>query len=345
MDVVTGGLLGAAVSAGAAGKKDARAAAAIGFLAALLADADAFIRSEADPLLHLEYHRYFSHSLLFIPAGALIAAGAIWPVMRRRLPFGRIYAFAFLGYATAGLLDACTSYGTQLLWPFSDLRVAWDNIAIIDPVVTFCLAAGVIAAAIRRSPLPARIGFAIVVVYLLFGVVQRERAAEAQAELATGRGHVIERARVMPTIGNLVLWRSVYLENGSYHIDAVRVGIFAQERIYEGGSLPAFDADRDLPGDDRKSVLYRDVQRFRHFTQDYMAIQPGRPEVLGDVRYAILPNELQSLWGVTIDPTVPDSHVEFLHLGAARFDKWDAFWTMLRGDEMPGGDAINKENE
>jgi inner membrane protein len=212
-------------------------------------------------------------------------------------------------------------------------------------VVTICLGAGVIAAAIRRSPLPARLGFAIVVVYLLFGVVQRERAAEAQAELAAGRGHVIERARVMPTIGNLVLWRSVYEENGSYHVDAVRVGIFAQERIYQGDSLPAFDADRDLPGVDRSSVLFRDVERFRHFTQDWMAVQPGRPDVLGDVRYAILPDELRSLWGIALDLETPDEHADFMRFGGARSEKWDAFWMMLRGKALPGGGAVTKEND
>ncbi len=39
----------------------------------------------------------------------------LWPLLRKRLVFKKIYGFALLGYATSGLLDACTSYGTQLL--------------------------------------------------------------------------------------------------------------------------------------------------------------------------------------------------------------------------------------
>ena len=41
-----------------------------------------------------------------------------------------------MGYATHGLLDSCTSYGTQLFWPFSDVRVAWDTMSIVDPLFT-----------------------------------------------------------------------------------------------------------------------------------------------------------------------------------------------------------------
>ena len=40
------------------------------------------------------------------------------------------------GYATHGLLDACTSYGTVLFWPFSNERLTWNNISIVDPLLT-----------------------------------------------------------------------------------------------------------------------------------------------------------------------------------------------------------------
>ena len=50
--------------------------------------------------------------------------------------FKTIYIASFLGYATHGLLDACTSYGTLLFWPFSNERVTWNNISIVDPIFT-----------------------------------------------------------------------------------------------------------------------------------------------------------------------------------------------------------------
>ena len=45
----------------------------VGLAAGLLADADVLISSANDPLLNIEYHRHFSHSLFFIPIGAAIA--------------------------------------------------------------------------------------------------------------------------------------------------------------------------------------------------------------------------------------------------------------------------------
>ena len=88
-------------------------------VAGLLPDADALIYSASDPLLQLEYHRHFSHALVFIPFGAALATLLLWPLLRHHIPLGALYRYALLGYGTGGLLDACTSYGTHLLWPFS----------------------------------------------------------------------------------------------------------------------------------------------------------------------------------------------------------------------------------
>ena len=116
-----------------------RLAVLIGAAAALLPDADALIQSDTDPLLVLDYHRHFSHSLLFIPVGALIVTLLLWPWLRKQLSLGRVYAFSLAGIASSGLLDACTSYGTQLWLPFSNEKVAWNLISVFDPLFTLLL--------------------------------------------------------------------------------------------------------------------------------------------------------------------------------------------------------------
>ena len=133
MDIVTQGLAGAVLAQSFSKNHETRIAMVIGFLAGLLADVDAlFTQSEIDPLLQLDFHRHFTHALLFIPFGGLIAAVLMWPVLKRYLPFKRLLLFTTAGYATSGLIDACTSYGTSLLWPLSDERTAWNIISIID---------------------------------------------------------------------------------------------------------------------------------------------------------------------------------------------------------------------
>ena len=74
MDPLTQGVLGSAVAQQSANKKNIIIATLFGFLSGLAPDLDIFIRSNHDPLLALEYHRQFTHSLIFIPIGGLICA-------------------------------------------------------------------------------------------------------------------------------------------------------------------------------------------------------------------------------------------------------------------------------
>ena len=178
MDPLSQGVVGAIAAQSASPREEVRSATFAGFVAGILADADIFTQSADDPLLWLDYHRHFTHSLLFIPVGKLVAAVLVWPFVRKRLAFPNIYLFTTLGYATCGLLDACTSYGTQLLWPFSDRRIAWSNIAISDPVFTLTVAAMVVLSLVKKRALFARLGIAFALVYLTLGVFQRERAEE-----------------------------------------------------------------------------------------------------------------------------------------------------------------------
>ena len=74
MDPVTQGLVGSAVCQTVGNPKRIFAITIISFLSALAPDLDIFIRSNSDPMLFLEYHRQFTHSLVFIPIGGLICA-------------------------------------------------------------------------------------------------------------------------------------------------------------------------------------------------------------------------------------------------------------------------------
>lgn len=333
MDPLTHGVLGAVASQGFARKHELGLAAIIGFAAAILPDADTFIQSTQDSLLQLEYHRQFTHALIFIPAGALVVSAVLRFFFRHRMSFARLYLYAILAYATAGLLDACTSYGTQLLWPFSTERIGWRIVAIIDPVVTLTLIVAVILAIVRRSRVPAIIGLALIICYLLFGLMQRNQAEQAAYALAGQRGHTVEKIEVKPTIGNLLLWRSVYLSGDSYYVDAIRAGLFSDIKIYPGGVVRAFDLSETFPGLEQDSVLYKDIQRFNTYSSGFLILHPDLPAVVGDVRYAMLPNGLRPLWGIETDSKQPDKHVEYRDIRVINEDMVSAFLGMLLGQQ------------
>ena len=67
MDPITQGTVGAAFAQSTANKNNIVQITLIGFLAGLAPDLDALIQSSDDPIVFLEYHRQFSHSLFLFP--------------------------------------------------------------------------------------------------------------------------------------------------------------------------------------------------------------------------------------------------------------------------------------
>ena len=331
MDIVTQGLLGAALAQAAASKQETRLATGIGFAAALLADADTLIRSANDPLLNIEFHRHFTHSLIFIPIGGLLAALILWPFLRRQITFKRLYFFAFLAYATSGLLDACTSYGTQLLWPFSDERIAWRIIAIVDPVFSLTLLAAIIFSWRKQKSTPAQIGLLLAGAYLLLGVFQHQRAYDLAEQLAVNRGHEIERLIVKPTMANNLLWRSVYESDGEFYVDGIRVGLLGGVQVYEGSRARRFVFERDMPELKTNSPLRHDIERFLYFSEDFVIADPTRENVLVDVRYSMLPTGLAPLWGIDLNVESATQHAQFVNYRDRSVDTRELFIWMLLG--------------
>ena len=336
MDLLTQGVLGAALAQTAAKPSETRLATGIGFAAGILADADALIYSSADSLLAIEYHRHFTHSIFFIPFGALIAALILWPLCKKKLSFKRVYVFSLLGYSLSGFIDACTSFGTYLLWPLSDERIAFHIISIVDPVFTLALIIAVVMAWRRRSQLPARLGLGIAALYLVMAVVQLQRAESAIESLAVSRGHTPARLMAKPSFGNILLWRSIYEHEGRFYVDAVQVG--TKPRLYEGSSIRKYQPVRDARGLTQGSVLYRDILRFKKFSADYIALHPQYPNVLTDVRYSIEPDGLSPLWGIEMDFSRPEQHARFRVYRSLTKTRRERFFAMLMNEDISTDD-------
>jgi inner membrane protein len=334
MDPVSQGALGAAFAQSAAGRRRFVAAGVLGLLGGMAPDLDVLIRSPSDPLLFLDYHRQFTHALVFIPVGALVCALALHGFVRRRLWFRETWLFCGLGYATHGLLDACTSYGTQLFWPFSDARVAWNHVAVVDPLFTlpmlFLLGAGLL---LRRRGF-AMLALAWAVCYIALGAVQGHRVEAAAATFAHTRGHEPTRLTVKPSFGNLLVWKSIYVAEGAYHVDAIRAGLTTV--VVPGERIPVLDLARDLPWLDAESRQARDLERFRRFSADFLALDPRDGSRVIDIRYSMVPNEIDALWGIVLDPRAgPDAPARFVTSRRATPEHRAALWRLLRGDGLP----------
>ncbi len=331
MDPISQGSLGATLAQSGSSKEKIKAATLLGCFGGLAPDLDILIFSPTDPLLFLEFHRQFTHALIFIPFGALLVAAVLHRWLGKGLTFRESYLFCLLGYATHGLLDTCTTYGTQLLWPFSDMRVAWNNVSIIDPILTLPILGLVIVGFRRRNPWLGRAAFAWALIYLSLGVYQRERAIDAGYELAASRGHEPIRLEAKPGFAQLLLWKVVYETDSSFHVDAVRVGM--QTRFFPGDSTEVLDLKRHFPWLNEDTQQARDVERFRWFSNDYLGIDPKVPGRIIDVRYSVVPNEIEALWAIDLDPNkTAEEHIEWISLRRGDSAQTDRWWKMLTAE-------------
>lgn len=120
----------------------------------------------------------------------------------------------FWSIFTHPILDAFTAYGTQLFQPFSDYRVAFNTISVVDPIYTFpfllCLIIG--ANIQRKKKLRFRLtvlGIILSSAYLLWTVQHRQHINQVFT-LSLGKQNVdYQRLRITPTIFNNMLWQGV----------------------------------------------------------------------------------------------------------------------------------------
>jgi len=334
MDPLTQGVLGASLPQSTSGKSEVVVAGILGFLAGMSADLDVLIRSTTDPLLFLEYHRQFTHSLIFIPVGGMLCALVLHYLVgrRRQLSFSRTLLYCTLGYATHALLDACTTYGTMLLWPFSEARFAWNTISVIDPAFTLPILVLVLMAAYRRRVLFARVALVWALGYMALGLWQRNSAIEMGVELAQSRGHTPLRLEAKPSFANILVWKIVYETEGNYHVDAVRAGL--SPAVFPGGSVRKLNIPRDLPWLDSNSQQARDIERFRWFSNGYIARDPFDETRVIDIRYSLVPNELAPLWSIKLKRGARDSdHAAYQTHRNVSGKERALIWDMITGGD------------
>ncbi|MDN6280602.1 MAG: metal-dependent hydrolase [Psychroflexus sp.] len=134
MDSLTQIVLGAAVGEAVAGRQLGNRAMLYGAIAGTIPDLDVAASFFTDTVTSLEVHRGFSHSILFSILFAPIF-GWLFSLFEKHASWKKLSWLFFWGFLTHPLLDAHTTWGTQLFWPF-DLRIAYKNIFVIDPLYT-----------------------------------------------------------------------------------------------------------------------------------------------------------------------------------------------------------------
>ena len=72
------------------------------------------------------------------------------------------------------------------------------------------------------------------------------------------------------TIGNLILWRSIYQNEGKYYVDAVYFPLISKPKLKQGVVLDVINKETIFPELGPNSVQRNDIRRFSYFTNDEM---------------------------------------------------------------------------
>jgi inner membrane protein len=325
MDPLTHGLLGAVSARAVFGDRLPKGGAIVAGLAAMAPDLDLFINPSSDPTAIWINHRNFTHGLPFVPVGAALSALPFLAFKRFREPV--VFGATLVAYFTHPILDACTSYGTQLFRPFTDTRVAWDLVSVIDPFFTVPLLAGLLWSVYRRTR---GLGILLfIAAYFIFCGWQHARALTAQSQLASERGTAVERGRVMPMLFSPLLWRSVYISNGRIFADGVRLLPFKRGGVREGGQISRATPLPAAVGNKPESI--RAFKVLDWFADGYVSASTDTSSHLlaGDQRFAINTGSTTPLWGLEFDQTLPDGFKGWGAGVTGRLAERQLFWREL----------------
>lgn len=273
MDPVTHALSGALCVQCLPAETRSRWMTAWGALVAASPDIDViFCRT---PLQYIEWHRGFSHSIVGTMLLALLCAlGLLW-LLGREKPFAdaraarhgwtlrQAWLFSWLLLLLHVWLDVMNSYGTMVLLPFSDYRVRFSGLFIIDLPLLLFMGAGLLFFARNRRVMIGVLAF--VLLYPLGAVWMRHTLEQRMADRlpAVIDGHRVIGVDFTPEAFAPFCWKMI--------VDAGDVYLVPPEVITPFSDVPAhYELFRKPPQAEWQKLVgrnayFRAYSRFAQF--------------------------------------------------------------------------------
>lgn len=293
MDSLTQIVLGAACGEAVLGKKIGNKALLFGAIGGTIPDLDVFFgklfySNEIDIML---FHRGFMHSILFSVLAAFVLG---WVVYKLYNTGKRLHSTTqkdwislfFWSLFTHPILDCFTPYGTQLFAPFSNYRVAFNNIAVADPLYTLpFLICIVVLMFYKRQAIKRRfwlkLGLGISSVYMMFTVFNKIYIDNVFKNSLAKRGVNYQRFSAQPSIFNNILWYGIAETEDNYQV--------AFYSLFDTSNQ--FSEWKTLP---KKRALqpenYQDIKDLSWFSNNYYSVEKLDDNfyIYQDLRYPLV---------------------------------------------------------
>ena len=223
---------------------------------------------------YLEFHRGFTHTLLFMPVLALL------PMVLVRAKFTwRTWVASMLGVLSHLLLDWTNSFGIPLLMPFSMHRWRLDTVNIVDIWLSLILWGALAATALvkivnreigEKNQTGARRGWAWAALFLLLSfeglrwTTHRKAVATMEARLYDGTPAL--RSTALPNTFNPFTWRGIVEANQFVLIAPVDVSPLNLAQAYDPAGGRRYPIIGHIPEMDT-ALATRPFQVFSRFSQ------------------------------------------------------------------------------
>lgn len=292
MDSLTQIVLGAACGELALGKKIGNKALLFGAIGGTIPDLDVYVgrllySNEIDIMM---FHRGFMHSFLFCFIGTFAfgwLAYKLYNTGQRKDTTAISDWFWLFGLSlfTHPILDCFTPYGTQLFTPFSNYRVAFNNISVVDFAYTLpFLGCMVLVMRFKRSNSKrlfwTKLGMGISSLYMLFTLINKLYINSVFERSFKEANISFSRFRTQPTILNNILWYGIAEADNNYYI-----GYYSLlDTDAQVKRVMSVSKDHDFI-----EVSHPDMQKLSWFSDGYFNLVKEKKEIrYNDLRYPML---------------------------------------------------------
>lgn len=290
MDSLTQVVLGGAVGEAVLGKKVGNKAVVWGAVAGTVPDLDVFAGVILNPVAQADFHRGLSHSLVFSIVVAPLLGAVISRIHKKEGLSWRPWAWlAFWGLVTHPILDMFTTWGTEFFWPFTNAKIAFNSVFVVDPVYTLPFLGCLIAVLFMRRDSRKRrivnwIGIVWSSLYLCVGLVNKSVARGVfEGEMAKLE-IVTDQYMTRPTPLNGILWGMVAREG-----DTFWMGYHSLAGAQTSVHLQAYQSE-PMPPELAGMELVQDLQRI---SKGFLFVQRAENGwLLSDLRYMTTEFEL-----------------------------------------------------
>lgn len=293
MDSLTQIVLGAACGEAVLGKKTGNKALLFGAIGGTIPDLDVYVGNllYGNKLDAMLFHRGFMHSILFTIIAAFILGWLVHKLYNKGKRLDSTtqkdwISLFFWSLFTHPILDCFTPYGTQLFAPFSNYRVALNNIAVADPAYTLpFLVCVIVLMFFKRTSHKRRLwlkwGIGISSVYMLFTFGNKLYVDSVFRKSLRDSNIDAIRFSLQPAIFNNILWYGVAETESKYYVAEYSL-LDSKSRFLNFRELPK---QRDL-----KSSDFQDIKNLAWFSNWYYTVyKTGENEFqYNDLRYPIL---------------------------------------------------------